>query len=312
MRHMNRRTAPKVVGGKPQRKNRWARTPNCYNTRQEQPAIDRRRSGAGYRHVLKRRAVERFIGLLPDWNELSVGLNVIQLAPGEPTCDFPLCRSGCSVERKVGADVLGQLGVPDRTFPDKCSSVLLDMLNTEREATVLHAGLVALSHLAHGDPTPAVLRLCNHANSAVRHATVLALTANGDAPTAVDALVRMTRDSVAHVRDWAVFGLGTILDVDTSAVRDALAERLTDPDDDARGEALVGLACRKDQRVVSALLAELTFGDVGTLAVEAAELIAAPELHPHLISLREWWDIDCELLDRAIRVCDTRVLPSTD
>jgi HEAT repeat protein len=181
------------------------------------------------------------------------------------------------------------------------------MLKTEREAIVLHAVLVALSHLAHGDSTPAVLCFCDHTDSDVRHAAVLALTANGDDPIAVDALVRMTLDSEAHVRDWAVFGLGTILDVDTSAVRDALAERLADPDDDTRGEALVGLARRKDQRVVSALLAELSSGEVGTLAIEAAELIAAPELQPHLLSLREWWDIDCELLDRAIRACDNRV-----
>lgn len=175
----------------------------------------------------------------------------------------------------------------------------------EREAIVLHAVLVALSHLAHGDTTPAVLRFCNHADRNVRHATVLALTASGEDPTAVDALVGMTRDRDAHVRDWAVFGLGTILDVDTRAVRDALAERLTDPDDDTRHEALVGLARRKDQRVVSALLGELTSDEVGTLAVEAAELIAESELKLHLVSLREWWDVDGDLLERAIHACDT-------
>ena len=87
MHHMNRKTAPKVIGGKPQRKNRWTRTPNCYNTKQEFPAIDRRRPGAGYRHVLKKRDVERFIRLLPNWNEQSIGLDVIQLAPGYPTYD---------------------------------------------------------------------------------------------------------------------------------------------------------------------------------------------------------------------------------
>jgi len=87
MRHMNRKTTTKVVGGKPQRKNRWQQTPNCYNTTQEQPAIDRRRPGAGYRHVLKKRDVERFIRLLPDWEQLSIGLNVVVLAPGNLTCD---------------------------------------------------------------------------------------------------------------------------------------------------------------------------------------------------------------------------------
>lgn len=87
MRHMNRRTTPKVVGGKTLRKNRWKPTPNCYNTAQDKPAIDRRRPGTGYRHILKKRDVERFIRLLPDWNQLSIGLNVIVLAPGDSTFD---------------------------------------------------------------------------------------------------------------------------------------------------------------------------------------------------------------------------------
>lgn len=258
------------------------------------------------------RSVEELISVVLTEGDEDVVWDAVTALHWKGTADvfeaaLQLCRSGCSVERKAGADVLGQLGVPDRTFPDKCSRVLLDMLKTEREAIVLHAALVALSHLAHGDFTRSVLRFCDHADCDVRHAAVLALTASGDDPKAVDALVRMTRDSDAHVRDWAVFGLGTILDVDTNAVCDALAERLADPDDDTRGEALVGLASRKDQRVVPALLTELRSREVGTLAIEAAELIAAPELRPHLISLREWWDVDCDLLERAICACDTRV-----
>ena len=47
------------------------------------PVIDRQRPGKGYRHVLMQRDIETFIGLLPDWAELSRGLNAIVLAPGE-------------------------------------------------------------------------------------------------------------------------------------------------------------------------------------------------------------------------------------
>ena len=79
----NRRTAPRVVGGKVQRKNRSARTPNYWNTPQVQPVIDRQRPGAGFRHLLKKSDVERFIRLLPKWGELSTGLSAILLAPGD-------------------------------------------------------------------------------------------------------------------------------------------------------------------------------------------------------------------------------------
>ena len=44
--------------------------------------IDRRRPGKGYRHFLPQRDIETFIGLLPDWTELSKGLSAIVLVPG--------------------------------------------------------------------------------------------------------------------------------------------------------------------------------------------------------------------------------------
>jgi hypothetical protein len=46
------------------------------------PTIDRSRPGKGFRHLPKQRDVEAFIELLPDWHELSVGLNAIVLASG--------------------------------------------------------------------------------------------------------------------------------------------------------------------------------------------------------------------------------------
>lgn len=82
MKRFNRKTDPKVIGGLVQKKNNWALTPDYYNTRQGVPVIDRKRPGQGYRHLLRQRDVLDFIGLLPDWGELSAGLNAIVLAPG--------------------------------------------------------------------------------------------------------------------------------------------------------------------------------------------------------------------------------------
>ena len=45
--------------------------------------LDRRRPGDGYRHVLRKDDLYRFIRCLPDWKELSAGLNAVVLAPGE-------------------------------------------------------------------------------------------------------------------------------------------------------------------------------------------------------------------------------------
>lgn len=82
MRCVHRRTALRVRSGKVQRKNRSKPTPTYYNTVQQAPVVDRRKPGPGYRHILGKRDVERFIALLPGWEELSRGLNAIVLAPG--------------------------------------------------------------------------------------------------------------------------------------------------------------------------------------------------------------------------------------
>jgi HEAT repeat protein len=213
-----------------------------------------------------------------------------------------LCRSECPQERTLGVDILGQLGVPNRSFPDRSISILLSMLEREEDAGVLQSILVACSHIHDQSVISVAARFSAHVDSEVRHAVVLALTGHDD-PMAVETLIGLSKDSDAHVRDWATFGLGTQIDVDTPEICDALAERLTDPDFDTRHEAFVGLARRRDQRVVAALAKELNADTVGTLAVEAAEMIRAPALQPQLIEMREWWDVDPELLERAIAAC---------
>ncbi len=99
------------------------------------------------------------------------------------------------------------------------------------------------------------------------------------------------------------------IDTDTQEIRDALFARVEEGDDDdkeeIRGEAFVGLARRGDKRVIEPLLRELMSDSVGSLAIEAAKEIADSRLLPALLSLKEWWDVDKELLDEAILACES-------
>lgn len=212
-----------------------------------------------------------------------------------------LSRSQCSQERTLAADILGQLGVPDRMFPKECCNLLRKMLLHTEKPDVLNAVLFGLYHQNDVEAVPLVISFSRHPDPKVRHAVVLALTGH-ETPVAIECLITLSSDVDAHVRDWATFALGIQIELDTPAIREALVNRLDDPDDDTRGEALVGLALRKDERVIHALKAELSSQSVGTLAIEAAEAIASTELHSHLVSLREWWDVHPELLERAISV----------
>jgi HEAT repeat protein len=123
-------------------------------------------------------------------------------------------------------------------------------------------------------------------------------------PRAIDSLVLLSSDTDGDVRDWATFGLGTLLDVDTPEVRDALVARLRDEHDDARAEAIMGLARRHDDRAPGAVLAELTSDSVGQMALRAAAILGDDSLRPALDELLDWWDVDDDLLAEAIRRCD--------
>jgi hypothetical protein len=118
------------------------------------------------------------------------------------------------------------------------------------------------------------------------------------------ALGQLAGDGCSGVRDWAVFGLGSLLSVDTPAVRRVLRDRLWDSDLDVRLEALVGLAERRDPGVLDLIRDELQADTVEPLVVDAARALADPGLVRGLLQLEEaGWDEHPDLLARALRSC---------
>jgi HEAT repeat protein len=219
-----------------------------------------------------------------------------------------LCASTSAGERRVGVDILGQLGIPDRTFPNECFEVLAGMLPSETDSGVLESIGVAFGHLQDPRAIEWLLPLKNHSDADVRFGVVLGLTGH-DRPDAIRGLIELSRDSEEHVRDWATFALGTLIETDTPEIRDALFVRTSDQHDETRGEGLVGLARRNDPRVMEPLLRELLSDGVGRLAVEAAEASGDPRLHPALVKLKTWWatdGADAQLLEDALASCAPR------
>ncbi|HEY3964542.1 MAG TPA: HEAT repeat domain-containing protein [Planctomycetaceae bacterium] len=213
-----------------------------------------------------------------------------------------LCESFCAVERRVGADIIGQLGFSDGGFRRQRLNILLKMLRRERDSEVLYSVLIALGHLGEADAIGPAARFRSHPEPSVRYAVVHALTGYED-PIALDSLVELTKDEDSDVRDWATWGLGTQVEVDIPVLRDTLAGRLADSDHVVRSEALIGLARRKDERVLAALLKELAADSIDFGVVEAAELLADPHLHSALIGVRGRLEGHEELLERAILAC---------
>ena len=222
------------------------------------------------------------------------------------------CTDEQAATRALGADVLGQLGVPDASgrwpFGDRAMALLISML-ADPQPAVLQSAIVALGHLTSGatdDPgwDPALLRgPAAHVDGEVREAVAWALgSAHCDgSAVAVEIMLGLVRDQESRVRDWATFGLGQS-SVDTPAVRSALAERLDDADEEVRLEALTGLARRKDERVLPLIDKALASQQVPGLIIEAAGEFGWPGFAPALRALAEASPGD-EMIVEALQRC---------
>src|SRR5687768_15369499 len=181
-----------------------------------------------------------------------------------------LCESNHANERRLGADILGQLGIPNRAFPDEAVTILLGLLENEEDVAVLNSVAVALGHIGSPRAVEPLSRLKNHPHKDVRDGVVHGLLTHEDM-LAIETLIELSTDEDEDVRDWATFGLGSMIDTDTQELRDALAKRLADEDEDTRAEALVGLARRKDERVLDKLIEQLSAESIGSMSLRSEE-----------------------------------------
>ncbi|MGD0254521.1 MAG: HEAT repeat domain-containing protein [Acidimicrobiales bacterium] len=222
-----------------------------------------------------------------------------------------LCRESSASRRRLGLNVLAQLGYESgRPFLEDSLPIVIGLCGRGEPDAVLVAAAAALGHLHDHRGLEALLGLANHHNSDVRWMVATSLSnCAGDPPNtrALDALITLTSDENSDVRDWATFGLGAQLDVDDEHIREALLARLDDPDGDTAGEAIFGLAARNDPRVIEEISHRLGQPDVGNLIVEVAAKMGDSRFLPFLRTLKgQGWDRTDprgDWLDKAITAC---------
>jgi HEAT repeat protein len=183
-----------------------------------------------------------------------------------------LCRSLDSKWRSLGATILGELGDPDRTFPEECCSALIGLLRDSSQEVQISA-LYGLGHLGNHRCDTELLAFADHPEPRIRKGVGFSLLGTS-LPTAVPVLLRLMEDSYVESRDWATTTLAESICFDGPEVRAALLDRATDDDDDmTRGEALRGLAWRGDKRATGLLIDELAASPDGYYFVDAAKII---------------------------------------
>ncbi|HEV2177211.1 MAG TPA: HEAT repeat domain-containing protein [Terriglobia bacterium] len=184
------------------------------------------------------------------------------------------CKSNDPLVRARGIDVLAQLGKtvnhPTNSFPEESYSIVTGLLHQERELRPLIAAIAALGHLDNPLAIPLITEYRTHPSADIRFHVACALGSFPNDPRSAGTLLVLAQDADEDVRDWATFGLGSLGDLDSPEIRDALFRRLSDSNEDVREEAIAGLGKRQDKRVLPALLAALERPPVTDRVVEAA------------------------------------------
>lgn len=87
-----------------------------------------------------------------------------------------LTRSDDPASRERGADILGQLGLPERTFPHECFSTVYPLLSDEARRVVC-AAIYALQHIDCLAAAPHIIPFADHDDDHIRHAVAVGLGA---------------------------------------------------------------------------------------------------------------------------------------
>lgn len=211
----------------------------------------------------------------------------------------PVCR-------EVAADMLGQLGFIKQKFRQRSIKLLIKLLD-DAEPDVIASAATALGHRSAREALPSLCKLRTHRKKSVRFGVVFGLLGQEDWE-AVKALIDLSKDKTEDVRNWATFGLGSQIELDSPEIRKALEARIHDKNQEIRGEALMGLATRKHPNIVCLLKKALLEKRPITLYLEAAETLEDPSLLPELQKIKKMikpgdneYFISC--LDDAIEAC---------
>jgi HEAT repeat protein len=159
--------------------------------------------------------------------------------------------------REIGAQILCQLGPSDAPLRARSVPLLLELLVKDLSPSVRAAAAAGFAHLkAFEQVRSALVAAAEDASAEVREAVAFCLGCDQD-PLATTTLLALMEDSDEDLRDMATWGVGTLRDEDSAAIREALFRRLTDSDDEVRFEGFAGLAVRKDKRIRAELIDEL-------------------------------------------------------
>ncbi|WP_061941013.1 HEAT repeat domain-containing protein [Collimonas pratensis] len=242
-------------------------------------------------------SLKSLVGIaLQDWNSDNSWQAIAELQMrGSPeflavTRRFAKCRNWR--KRALGMYIVSQLrrrqnGSPTGNAEYALAETQLMLLTGLRDSRVevVCAAISGFGHRPHLSALPNLIAFATHPDQRIRLRIAIALGSYPEVES-IDTLLRLAIDISDEVRNWATFGIGSMQEADNSKIRDLLWLNLQESEDDVRGEALMGLAFRKDKRIIPVLL-ELLDDDCRIFELNAAESIASPLLLERLNTIEK-------------------------
>lgn len=210
-----------------------------------------------------------------------------------------LINSDSANHKKIGIDVLAQLGLPPRKFLKQTLKIYFHLLKVEENPEILMSVLYGISHNNENLSKSKIHLLCSFAkneNKLIKEGLVAALIGIED-KLAIETIIKFSSDKINQIRNWATFDLGTLLTIDNEKIRTALWKRVNDKHQETRLEAIIGLANRKDQRINEIIIQELKAGEMGILLLEAVLEMKSKEFLPIMKKQMKLIQNDKSILD---------------
>ena len=166
-----------------------------------------------------------------------------------------LVYSKDSVYREISASILSQFGYKTKLYRGESIYLLGRLLHDSSEGVVSTA-IYGFGHRRCTRYTDKLVSFVSSQSIAIREA--LAFSLGGyENQKSIDALILLMQDENHNVRNWSTFSLAQITESNTPKICDALYKNFFDENLEVRGEALLGLALRKDKRAKDAIIEDL-------------------------------------------------------
>ncbi|WP_299887152.1 hypothetical protein [uncultured Lacinutrix sp.] len=199
---------------------------------------------------------------------------------------YKLAKSNIDKQKIIGLHILQQLGFEPRYNKKQTVELHFKLLEKTQSDNVLKSIFHGIGHNndeLNDKQVSKLVEFQNVKNIDVKHALISALSGI-EHSKAINVLIIFMKDKVSSIRNWATFGIGSLIESDNKEIRNALWNRVTDNHFETKSEAIVGLANRKDKQIKNIIISELKKGDYGTLLFEAILTIKDKDFLPLLNS----------------------------